>query len=72
MNIQGDFRYVDPGAFDECANFVEYLEECKGNWDDAFLSWIYVSEMLKEERASGNKKWSPWNLVKVSTIETPY
>ncbi|XP_078180729.1 calcineurin-like metallo-phosphoesterase superfamily protein isoform X1 [Carex rostrata] len=64
MNIQGDFRYVDPGAFDECANFVEYLEECKGNWDDAFLSWIYVSEMLKEERASGNKKWSPWNLVK--------
>lgn len=65
MNVEGDFRYVDPGAFDECADFVEYWEDCKGNWDDAFLNWIYVSEMWKEERVSGNNTWSPWGLMKV-------
>ncbi|KAJ4772127.1 Calcineurin-like metallo-phosphoesterase superfamily protein [Rhynchospora pubera] len=65
MNIEGDFRYVDPGAFDECADFVEYLEQYNGNWDDAFLNWIFVSEVWREERASiGDNKWSPWNIVK--------
>lgn len=67
MNVEGDFRYVDLGAFHECAAFFEYLEECGGNWDDAILHWIFVCEMWKVERALENAKWSPWNLVKVSS-----
>ncbi|XP_072975231.1 shewanella-like protein phosphatase 1 [Typha angustifolia] len=63
MNVEGDFRYVDPGAFDECIDFLEYLNECQDNWEDAFLSWINVSEGWKEERTS-QSHWSPWNIVK--------
>ncbi|OEL17120.1 Shewanella-like protein phosphatase 1 [Dichanthelium oligosanthes] len=65
MNVEGDFRYVDPGGFDECIRFLEYLDECDGNWDDAFLNWVNVTERRKKEyRALPNGDWHPWNFVK--------
>jgi len=66
MNVEGDFRYVDPGGFDECIRFLEYLDECDGNWDDAFLNWVNVAERRKKEyRASPNNgDWRSWNFVK--------
>lgn len=65
MNIEGDFRYVDSGAFDECSDFLEYLDDCEHNWEDAFSSWGQVSESWKEERKLAQSSWGPWNLVKV-------
>ncbi|GJY15248.1 shewanella-like protein phosphatase 1 [Tanacetum coccineum] len=64
MNVEGDFRYVDSGAFDECSDFLEYLDDCGHNWDDAFASWVEVSETWKEERKLSQSSWGPWNLVK--------
>ncbi|EAZ15962.1 hypothetical protein OsJ_31406 [Oryza sativa Japonica Group] len=65
INVEGDYRYVDPGAFDECIRFMEYLDECDGNWDDAFLNWVNVCERWKEEYPmSPNGDWRPWNFVK--------
>ncbi|KAL6988872.1 Glycosylated integral ER membrane protein [Sarracenia purpurea var. burkii] len=31
MNVEGDFRYVDSGAFDECLEFLEHLNDCEQN-----------------------------------------
>lgn len=64
MNIEGDFRYVDAGAFDECLDFLEYLNYCEHDWEKAFVSWAGMSERLKDEKMSQNS-WGPWNLVKV-------
>lgn len=68
MNVERDFRYVDSGAFDECSNFLEHLEECEHNWEEAFVSWIRVSERLKEDRKMSQSYWGSWNLVKVCSI----
>ncbi|KAK4383085.1 Shewanella-like protein phosphatase 1 [Sesamum angolense] len=64
MNVEGDFRYVDPGAFDECADFLEHLEICNHNWEEAFIGWVGVSERSKEERKLVQNHWDPWNVVK--------
>ncbi|GAB2286076.1 Glycosylated integral ER membrane protein [Dionaea muscipula] len=64
MNVDGDFRFVDSGAFDEYAEFMKYLDACDYNWEDAFLSWINVSSKRKEEMKLSQKYWDPWNLVK--------
>lgn len=68
MNVEGDFRYVDSGAFDECTDFLEYLEDCEQNWEEAFLNWFGVSERWKDERKVSQSYWGPWNLVKVWCI----
>lgn len=68
MNVEGDFRYVDSGAFDECSAFLDHWVECEHNWEEAFVSWIRVSERLKEDRKMSKGHWGPFNLVKVSSI----
>ncbi|XWS29072.1 hypothetical protein CRYUN_Cryun25bG0125400 [Craigia yunnanensis] len=64
MNVEGDFRYVESGAFDECADFLEYLNECEYDWDEAFVGWCSVSRRWKDERKMSKHNWGPWNLVK--------
>lgn len=65
MNVEGDFRYVDPGAFDECIGFLEYLDELDGNWQEAFVTWINVYERWKENHRMSHSQWSTWNFMKV-------
>lgn len=62
MNVEGDFRYVDSGGFDECTDFLEYLHECDHNWEEPFVNWISLSARWKEDRQKS--QWGPWNLVK--------
>ncbi|XP_066385711.1 shewanella-like protein phosphatase 1 isoform X5 [Miscanthus floridulus] len=65
MNVEGDFRYCDPGGFDECVRFLDYLDECDGNWDNSFLNWINVCERRKKEYgALPNGDWRAWDFVK--------
>lgn len=64
MNVEGDYRYVDNGAFDECTDFLEYLEECEHNWEEAFVSWCAVSGRWKQDRKMSQNYWAQWNLVK--------
>lgn len=68
MNVEGDFRYVDNGGLDECIDFLEYLEECEHNWEEAFVSWCAVSGRWKQDRKVSQNYWAPWNLVKVCSI----
>ncbi|XP_058198774.1 shewanella-like protein phosphatase 1 isoform X2 [Rhododendron vialii] len=63
MNVSADFRYVDLRGFDECLDFLEYLNDCKNNWEEAFVTWVGVSERLKDFKMS-QQYWDPWNLVK--------
>ncbi|KAF4349975.1 hypothetical protein F8388_011638 [Cannabis sativa] len=65
MNVEGDFRYVDPGSFDECSDFLEYSDEYQDDWDEAFINWIGVSSRWKENQKSTQNYWGPWNIVKV-------
>lgn len=65
MNVEGDFRYVDYGAYDECGDFLEYLNDCEHDWDKAFVSWASISESWKKDRKMSQSHWGPWNLVKV-------
>ncbi|KAH8498689.1 hypothetical protein Peur_073877 [Populus x canadensis] len=64
MNVEGDFRYVDSGAFDECSDFLAYLEDNQYNWENAFLGWIGESKRRREDRKLSQNHWGPWNLVK--------
>ncbi|KAK8935617.1 hypothetical protein KSP39_PZI013841 [Platanthera zijinensis] len=65
MNVEGDFRYADPGAFEECIDFIEYLEEHDQNWEEAFVEWVHVSEIWKEDRRASQSHWDSWNLIKI-------
>ncbi|XP_024023348.1 shewanella-like protein phosphatase 1 [Morus notabilis] len=64
MNVEGDFRYVDHGAYDECSDFLEYLNSYRDDWEDGFVNWVDVSERWKRERKMSHNHWGPWNLVK--------
>lgn len=63
--MEGDFRYVDLGAFDECTDFLEYFDDHRENWEKAFVGWIGVSKSLKEDRKMSQNYWSPLNILKV-------
>lgn len=65
MNVEGDFRYVDSGGFDECTAFLEYLNERNHNWEDAFVNWVTISEKYKEDHLKSRNYFGPWNLVEV-------
>ncbi|GLT80712.1 hypothetical protein SLA2020_521370 [Shorea laevis] len=62
MNVEGDFRFVEPGAFDECAGFLEYLNGNKYDSKEAFVGWHGVSKRWKGDRKMSTN-WGPWNLV---------
>ncbi|KAJ4725494.1 shewanella-like protein phosphatase 1 [Melia azedarach] len=64
MNVEGDFRYVESGAFDECSGFLEYLNDYEYDWEEAFLGWVGASKRWKEERRVSKNYWGPLNLVK--------
>ncbi|KAM5583083.1 shewanella-like protein phosphatase 1 [Rosa sericea] len=64
MNVEGDFRFVDAGGFDECIDFLEYLDDYRDDWEEAFVDWIGVSQKLKEDRKMPQSYWDPWNLVR--------
>ncbi|KAK9169690.1 hypothetical protein Syun_001830 [Stephania yunnanensis] len=64
MNVEGDFRHVDPGAFEECLDFFEYLGDCEEEWDGAFAGWISLSERRKEARQRLQNSWGPWSVVR--------
>lgn len=70
MNVEGDFRYVDYGAYDECGDFLEYLNDCEHNWEEAFVSWASISESWKKDRKMSQSHWGPWDLVKVFNTES--
>jgi hypothetical protein len=64
INVEGDYRFVHYGSYDECSDFLEYLDECEHNWEEAFVSWVGVSKKWKEDRKSSQSMWGPWNFVK--------
>nr|GMD69230.1 shewanella-like protein phosphatase 1 [Ipomoea batatas] len=64
MNVEGDFRYVDSGAFDECVYFLEYLEEYGRDWEKAFPCWFAECHRWKRERKMSQSYWDSWSLVK--------
>ncbi|KAG2324047.1 hypothetical protein Bca52824_006775 [Brassica carinata] len=64
MNVEGDFRYVDTRAFDECIDFLDYLEDYAQDWDKAFKNWISESRQWKKDRESSQTYWDQWNIVK--------
>ncbi|XP_062086666.1 shewanella-like protein phosphatase 1 isoform X1 [Humulus lupulus] len=64
MNVEGDFRYVDAGAFEECSDFLEYSDGNRDDWEEAFVNWNVVSTQWKEDHKMTQNYWGPWNLVK--------
>ncbi|KAF7816166.1 shewanella-like protein phosphatase 1 [Senna tora] len=64
MNVEGDFRYVESGGFDESNDFLEYINESEDNWEETLAGWIDVSERWKDDGRMSNSYWGPWNLVK--------
>ncbi|KAL5102306.1 hypothetical protein RYX36_006633 [Vicia faba] len=64
MNVEGDFRYVESGGFDECSDFMEYINNSEDDWEETFTGWVDASEKLKEDRTMTTNHWGPWNLVK--------
>ncbi|KAL2317439.1 hypothetical protein Fmac_031315 [Flemingia macrophylla] len=63
MNVEGDFRYVESGGFDECNDFLEYVNGSEYDWEETFTAWVDVSERWKKDRTL-SKSWGPWNLLK--------
>lgn len=65
INVEGDFRYVDPLGFYEAFNFVDYCEqEHEGDFEAAFAAWRAASEKRKAAKQT-SYNWMPWNLLKM-------
>ncbi|KAL9316542.1 hypothetical protein ACSQ67_017543 [Phaseolus vulgaris] len=67
MNVEGDFRYVDSGGFDESNDFLEYINGSENDWEQTFTSWVNVSERWKEDRTMSKGYWGHWNLLEYKT-----
>ncbi|KAG5052794.1 hypothetical protein JHK87_004992 [Glycine soja] len=63
MNVEGDFRYVESRGFDECNDFLEYINGSEDNWEETFTAWVDVSKRWKEDRTMSKSYWGPWNLL---------
>ncbi|CAM6099220.1 unnamed protein product [Calypogeia fissa] len=51
MNVEGDFRFVEPGGFEEAEDFTEYCEEVHdGDYEAAFAGWYIASKKRKATR----------------------
>ncbi|CAH9109428.1 unnamed protein product [Cuscuta epithymum] len=57
MNVEGDFRFADPGAFDECTYFLEYLKGHGHDWQKAFPGWFSERDRWKRERKMSQSLW---------------
>ncbi|XP_030464413.1 shewanella-like protein phosphatase 1 [Syzygium oleosum] len=64
MNVEGDFRYVETGAFEECAGFLDYLVSYGYEWEEAFPCWVAESEKWRQDQKTSQNYWDSWNLVK--------
>ncbi|KAI9118538.1 hypothetical protein K1719_010870 [Acacia pycnantha] len=64
MNVEGDFRYVKSGGFDECNDFLEYMNHSADDWEEDFAGWVHVSKRWKVDQQMSTNSWGPWNLVK--------
>lgn len=65
MNVEGDFRFADLGAFDEAEDFIEYTNEHKGDWHTAFIEWIKVCQRWKARRKRPATGCIPWDLIEM-------
>lgn len=65
MNVEGDFRFADIGAFDEAEDFIEYSNEHRGDWNTAFIEWIKECQKWKARRKRPASGWTPWNLIEM-------
>ena len=63
MNVEGDCKYVDLGSFDECSDFLKYMDGYRDDWEEAFADWISVSQSWKDDRKMCQSYWGHWNLV---------
>ncbi|XP_017984015.1 PREDICTED: shewanella-like protein phosphatase 1 isoform X2 [Theobroma cacao] len=68
MNVEGDFRYVESGAFDECADFLEYLNDYQYDWEGALAGWCSMSRRWTDEQKMSRNNWGPWNLRQKGVI----
>ncbi|CAK8537860.1 unnamed protein product [Lathyrus sativus] len=64
MNVEGDFRYVESGGFDECSDFMEYIINSEHDWEETFTGWVDASEKWKGDRKMSTNHWGSWNLAK--------
>ncbi|XP_048136044.1 shewanella-like protein phosphatase 1 isoform X2 [Rhodamnia argentea] len=64
MNVGGDFRYVESGAFEECAGFLDYLDSYGYEWEEAFPGWVAASGRWRQDQKTSPNYWDSWNLVK--------
>ncbi|XP_048425301.1 shewanella-like protein phosphatase 1 [Pyrus x bretschneideri] len=64
INMEGEFRFRDAGGFDECLDFLDYLDDNRDDWEEAFVGWVGVSKRMKEERKMPQNYWDPCNLVR--------
>ncbi|KAB2616657.1 hypothetical protein D8674_023245 [Pyrus ussuriensis x Pyrus communis] len=40
INMEGEFRFMDAGGFDECLDFLDYLDDNRDDWEEAFVGWV--------------------------------
>lgn len=64
INVEGDFRYVDTRGFDECIDFLDYLEDYAHDFDKAFKNWIFESRQWKKDRESSQTYWDRSSMVR--------